>query len=302
MGGSTSKISQQQVLSILNNVTISNAQQSGINVSDVQQIDITGNNNVISDVLLQSNQTAQLTSFQQVSNQIQLKNDLASALSAVSQANSGPLGLFSSANSAINQSQADSIISTALTTNLQTCTAAASQFQNISVTGDYNTVVGIVFSNDQSILSNCQFNATNVANVVNQITANANAQSTASTGLSLGSILLIIVGVVVLICVVSGFALLNRSLKAKQLQQERLLYQQQRRHPQTYNPPPQRYLQQSQYNQPPPQRYLQQPQYNQPQRYNVQPTQYNEEQPQYEQEQPIYDQYEPVPKNGTLYV
>lgn len=49
-------------------------------LSDVyrQQIDITGNNNVISDVLLQSNQTAQLTSFQQIANQIQLKNDLVS--------------------------------------------------------------------------------------------------------------------------------------------------------------------------------------------------------------------------------
>ena len=135
MGSASSSISQSQLLSIINQVTIKNMQDNGINTSDVQEITIDGNYNVISNVTESSTQTAELLAWSAVDNQQTLANQIAAALSAISQANAGPLGFFSSSKSTINEQQAANIISNAMISNIQNCASTSNSFQGINVTG-----------------------------------------------------------------------------------------------------------------------------------------------------------------------
>ncbi len=178
----------------VNKATINNIQQCP-SVTDVQQITITGNHDLLENIVQVQNAETNAGCFFSAANQQALQNAITADLTASANAQGSAMwGMFDGgifADSHVDVHVIQEAVNQATVNNIQKCGNVLNR-QGINITGNYDTIDGAVQEQNNRSVVSCFFKADNEQALTNNLHATVVA-SAISGKLSMGGIILYLI-------------------------------------------------------------------------------------------------------------
>jgi hypothetical protein len=199
-------ITSKDVLESINSVTMKNLQSCSNNLNFTQSFVVSGDGNVIQDVLLDQESNVDFQCFGDTTNQVNLLNDLSNSISQKAKSKAAFLLGFAFNSSVTTNNSVLRSVQTSMVQNIQKCSVDGNITQEFDISGSYNSIVDVTMKQNPNYFCKCVFGSDNVTEVAAKLSNEVNQEAAAEGG-GLGNLvtLIIVAALIILGLVAVGY-------------------------------------------------------------------------------------------------